>query len=408
MMRGLFLIFVLSLSGGLYYILKPSTTATTQYQTEQAQKGTLIISVTASGQVASTNSRSVSTDATGVVKKLSVKDGQMVKMGQVLATIELDQEGKQKAAQALASYQGAKSSVESAKANLYSLQSKMFAANQTFINKAVAEGLATSDPNFIQQDADWLASEALYKNQQNAINQAQNSLSSAWLSYQQTSPVIYAPISGRVSGLSLQEGTVINSGSTSSTTTTTGTKVASILTNAAPTININLTEIDVPKVHVDDKATITFDTFADKTFTGRVISIDTVGTVSSGVTTYPVTIVLDTAVPNLFSNMAASANIITETKDNVVLVPVSAVQKTNGQSSVRVMSNGQVSSKNVEVGLSSDTQTEITSGLNEGEEVVTSAITPTTSTTTQTRSVFSTIGGTGRGIGGGNAVRVTR
>ncbi|MEO8581186.1 MAG: efflux RND transporter periplasmic adaptor subunit [Patescibacteria group bacterium] len=406
--KMLLILLVVGICYGAYLVLGPKQAQQTEYQTEQAQKGSLIISITASGTVASTNARSVETDATGVVKKLFVKDGDTVKIGQAIASIELDQLGKQKAAQALSSYQSAKSSVESAKANLYSLQSKMFAANQKFINDAVARSLAPEDPSYIQQDADWLASEVLYKNQQNAINQAQNSLSSAWLSYQASSPTISSPISGKISGLSLQQGTVIDSGSSSSTGTS-GTKVASIITDAAPTISIDLTEIDVSKVHIEDKATITFDTFPDKTFTGKVISVDTVGAVSSGVTTYPVTVKLDTNVEGLFSNMAATASIITQVKDDVVLIPLSSVQTTNGQSTVRVMNNGQVESKNVVLGLSSDTQTEVVSGINEGEVVVTSAVSPTAQTSgTQTRSVFSTLGGSRGGSSSGNAVRIAR
>lgn len=405
----LILIVLIAVVGfGAYKYFGSSKTQATQYQTEQSQKGTLIVSVSASGQVASTNSSQVETQATGVVNKVMVKDGDTVKSGQVLATIDLDQSGKQKAAQALSSYQNAKSSLESAKANLYSLQSKMFAANQKFINDAVARDLVEGDPTYIQQDADWLASEALYKNQQNAINQAQSSLNSAWLSYQQSSATIYAPISGKVSGLSLQPGTVINTTSNSSGNAS-ATKIANVLTNAEPTISISLTEIDIPKVKIGDKATVTFDSFPDKTFTGSVVSIDVVGGTTSGVTTYPVLIKLDTQVDGLFSNMAANASIITETKDNVVLVPISAVKTTDGQKTVQVMNNGQIENKTVETGLTSDTQIEIVSGLNEGEEVVTSVISTGTQSTSN-RSVFSTIGGSGGARTGGgtgaNRVRI--
>ena len=62
----------------------------------------------------------------------------------------------------------------------------------------------------ISQD-NWLLAEAKYKSQQKTIEQAKLALNSVWYSYQQASPIIYAPISGTVSGLSLQIGSVINS-----------------------------------------------------------------------------------------------------------------------------------------------------------------------------------------------------
>lgn len=402
-LKTFFFVIVLALCYFGYQQLKPSTSQSVQYQTQIAEKGTLVVSISASGQVSSANSRSVSTNASGVVKKLFVKDGDTVTMGQKLIEIELDQQGQQKVAAALSSYQSAKSSVESAKANMYTLQSKMFAANQKFIDDAVARSLVPEDPTYIQQNADWLASEALYKNQQTAINQAQNSLSSAWLSYQQSSPIVYAPISGRVSGLSLQQGTVIDGSSTASDT---NTKIASIVTDAAPMITLSLTEVDIPKVSVEDKATITFDAFADKTYSGKVVSVDSVGSVSSGVTTYPVSIVLDTSIEGLFPNMAATANIITQTKDDVLLVPLSSVTTTNGQSTIQVMVDGQIETKTVEVGVSSDTQVEIISGLEEGDTVVTSTLSLSSqSSSTQSRSVFSTLGGNRTGAVGGATFR---
>ncbi|MDO9027786.1 MAG: efflux RND transporter periplasmic adaptor subunit, partial [Candidatus Roizmanbacteria bacterium] len=246
----------------------------------------------------------------------------------------------------------------------------------------------------------WLSAEAKYKSQQKAIEQAQLSLNSAWYSYQQASPVIYAPISGTVSGLSLQIGSVINSQSSSNTSATTN-KIANIKTNALPTLSINLTEIDVPKIKIGDKATITFDAFSDKTFTGKVISIDTVGSVSSGVTNYPTVILLDTKSNTILPNMGITANIITNTKDDVLLIPSSAVKSVDsGNNYVQILKNGKPVNQNIEIGLVSDSQTEITSGLKEGDTVITSTTeVSTTKSSTKTQSVFGGFN-TGRNPGG--------
>jgi multidrug efflux pump subunit AcrA (membrane-fusion protein) len=389
----------------------------TQYQTAQAEVGTLVVSVTGSGQVSTANNGTISTLATGVVSKVYVKDGDEVKAGDKIAELDLDLLGQQNAQSALSAYQSAKNNVETAKANMYSLQSSMFTNWDAFMKIAQngtyqyedgsPNNINRSLPEFHIANDNWLASEAKYKTQQNVVNQSQIALSAAWSEYQQKSPTIYAPISGKVAGLSLQEGSVIVASTNTSNAAQSATKIATVKTKAMPTVTINLTEIDVPKISIGDKATITFDALPDKTFTGKVVSIDTAGSVSSNVTTYPTVIILDTASDQMLPNMAASASIIVKRKNNALLVPVSAVKTLNGESTVQVMDKkGNVISKTVEVGLSSDTQTEIISGISEGETVVTSTVQTGASATrsTGTTSPFSMFGGNRSG----NAVRINR
>lgn len=389
----------------------------TSYQTAVAEKGTLIVSITASGAVSTANNSSVTTQSSGVVTKIYAPNGTQVKAGDPIAELDLDQIARQKYSQALASYQSAKNNLNTANNQMYSLQAAMFKNWDTFRNLATNSTYQNSDgtpntsnrtlPEFIIANNNWLASEQEYKNQQNVIVQAQNALNSAWLSYQQSSPIIYAPIAGEVTGLSLQIGSVIaaSTSNASSTTTSNSQKVASVKTTANPTITINLTEIDITKVKVGDKATITLDAFADKTFTGRVVSVDTVGTTSSGVSTYPIIIALVVENPNIYPNMSASASIITASKDDVLKVPTSAVQTQNGESTVRVMKNGQQQTVAVETGIASDTEIEIVSGLKEGDTVVTGTVSTATSGTGTSGRTQSPFGGFGGGAMGGN-VRV--
>jgi RND family efflux transporter MFP subunit len=359
----------------------------------------LIVSISASGNVSSANSTTVSTGATGVVKKLYVKNNDQVKSGQAIAEIDLDQTSAQKYSQALSSYQSAKNSLASAENNLNSLQITLFSTNQKLINDAVARDLATDDPTYIQENAAWLAAENSYKNQQAVISQVRTSLNSASMSLRQASPFITAPISGSISGMWLQIGSVIT-GSTSSTDIG-GTKIASISTSAAPTVTVNLTEIDAPNVQIGNKATIILDAYPDKTFVGKVISIDRVGTVSSGVTNYLAVILLDSDGQGIYPNMSATATIILNSKADVLLVPTSAITTQDGTSTVQVMVDKKTRAVTVETGLSSDTQIEITSGLKEGDVVVTG--TTTSTSTSQTTSPFSVFGGAR--VGGGGNVR---
>ncbi len=382
-----------------------------RYQTEKVQRGTLVVSVSGSGQISTANSTPIDTQASGVISKLYVKDQDTVKTGDKIADLTLDLIGQQKTAQAYAAYQSAQNTLKSAQANMYTLQSTMFTKWNTFYDLATNSTYQNSDgtpnndnralPAFHEAQDDWLASEANYINQQNVVNQAQTALNSAWLSYEQAAPTIYAPISGKVDGLAFQLGAVIaspQSTSSSSNSTPLTTKIASIVTNATPTVTVNLTEIDIPTIKIGDNATIILSAFPDKTFTGKVFSIDTAGVVSSGVTTYPTIIKLDTDSQNILPNMSANINIITAVKDNVLLVPSSAIQTINGISAVTVMKNGQPQQVEVQAGASSDTQTEITSGLSEGDTIVTS--TTNAAAQNNTSSPFSSFGG-GRGGGGG-------
>lgn len=382
-----------------------------QYVTDKVVKDTLMVNVTGSGQVSTSNNGTVSTLATGVVSKVYVKDGDEVKTGDKIAEVELDLQGQQNANSALSSYQSARNTVDTAKANMYSTQSTMFTNWDTFMKIAQngtyqyedgsPNNINRSLPEFHIANDNWLSAEAKYKIQQNIVNQSQIALSASWSQYQQTSPTIYAPISGVVSGLSLQEGSVIVA-STNSNSAQSATKIASVKTKALPTVSINLTEIDVPKIHLGDKATVIFDAFSDKTFTGKVISIDTSGIVSSGVTSYPAVIKLDVESNSILPNMAASAHIITATKDDVLLISSTAVKnQTDGTNYVQILKNNKPVDVVVEIGLSLDTQTEIISGLSEGESVITSIISSTKTSqpsSTGSQSPFSTFGG-GRGGG---------
>lgn len=390
---------------------------TVQYQTAQAEVGTLIVSVTGSGNVSTANNATISTQASGVVSKLYVKDGDSVKAGDKIADIDLDLEGQQKASQASSSYQSAKNNLETAKIAMWTLQGDMFTQWDEFHNLAIDGKYTNGDgtpntnnrtlPEFIISNDTWLASEAKYKNQQAVVNQAQTALSATWLSYQQASPTIYAPISGTVTGLSLQIGSVIASISSNSNSTQTSTKIASVKTKAMPTITINLSEIDVPKIKMGNKATVTFDALPDKTYTGQVVSIDTAGTINSNVTTYATVIRLDLESEAILPNMAASANIITQTKHNILLVPSSSVKTDSDTSTttVQVMKNKQPQTVTVEIGLSSDTQTEIVSGLKSGDIIVTSSSQMQNSNQTSSQSPFSPFGG---GRTGGNTIRINR
>lgn len=380
------------------------SSSTPQYQTAQAQKGTLIMSVSDSGTITSAGSVSLTTTSTGTVGTVYVQQGDQVTQGEKIADLIPDQASQQRQTQAWANYLSAQNAVAADQAQLNSLQATMFKANQTFVND---RGIANpsdqqkADPTYIQEQANWLAAEANYQNQQGVIAKDQAAQTSAWYAYAQTASQITAPATGTVTNLALTPGLAIT-GTTSSSNNAPSTQTVGTITINSGQLQatVNASEIDVTQLKVGQRATLTLDAFPNKTFTGQVSAIDTTGVISSGVTTYPVTITLDSTQNNIYPNMSVSARIITAVEDNVLTVPSTAVQTAGGQSTVRVLKNGQVSTVAVEVGDSNDTDTEITSGLNEGDTVVIGTI--TTGASGATSSPFSS-GFGGRGFGGGGA-----
>lgn len=371
---AIFTVLALALVGWLIF---KNNTQKIQYQTARVERGKMVSSISVSGQVSSTNSQAVTTSATGIVKNIFVKNGDRVERGSPIAKITLDFAAEQRQAKALADYLSTKNAVDAANAMLYTLQSKMFAANQKFINdRGVANPSVEqkADPVYIQENADWLAAEANYKNQQNVIAAAQATMNNSYLTYLQNQATVLAPASGTVVDLTIINGASIVKESVADSSQITNFqsswRIAGIKNNIASTVTVSLSEIDAPRVRLGNKATLTFDAFPGKIFTGRVAGINTAGIISSGVTNYPATIVLNKEVANIFSDMSASADIIIAEKEESLIIPSVAVQMQKDQSFVRVLKDKKVEEIPVKVGISSDTQMEVVSGLNEGEEVI--------------------------------------
>ncbi len=376
------------------------------YQTSKVEKGTIISSVSASGTVLSVNIMSANTKATGIVKTVYVKDGDVVQKGDKILDIDLDFQGQQKYQAALASYQSAKNNLDSANITLYTLQSDMFTKWDSFYNLATNSTYENSDgsPNYTNRalaefhisEDNWLAAEAKYKQQQAVISQAQTALSSSYLEYTQSVPTVTAPTNGTITSLMYASGMTVGSLDTGDSSS--NVKVATIKTEGNPIVKVNLSEIDVTKVKLGQKATITLDSIEDKTFTGKVIGVDRIGETSSNVTQYPAIILLDISSEEILPNMTITADIVINSKNNVLLVPSEAVQTINGKNYVNVMVNGKPQITQVVVGLNSDSQIEISSGLKEGQEVILS--TATSSSSSNNSSSGSGSGFGSMGIGG--------
>jgi len=262
------------------------------------------------------------------------------------------------------------------------LDSAKISSKQSVVNAQVAYDQATRDADaaILKRDSAKYSLEAARQNlnnQNTTIAAAEASYASSKLSYQDlTDQTITAPVSGKLANFSLQAGTVVgksNDASTSNSTTsdsTSNTSLFSIISAGNFVTSISINEVDIPKIKAGQSATLSFTAIPNKTFIGHVLSADTIGTTSQGVTTYNVIIALDDTNDEIRPGMSVSASIITDRKDNVLTVPNSAIRTSAGQSTVSVLRNGLPTTTNVTIGMSNDVETEIISGVNEGEEVV--------------------------------------
>jgi len=213
------------------------------YQTSKVEKGTIVSTVSASGQVLTTNTLSITTEASGVVKKVYVKDGDKVIAGQKLAEITLDTAGLEKNAAAYASYISARNGVNSARNSYRSA----VASAEKILDEVKGHD---SDETFAQKESRTKA-EVARDNAYDGMRQAEANLVSASYNYRSTSPVITASFSGVVESVNLVEGMVLTS--SSSTTSINSQRVAVIKGDSLPVVSVSISEVDVPKVKVGQK-----------------------------------------------------------------------------------------------------------------------------------------------------------
>jgi len=172
---------------------------------------------------------------------------------------------------------------------------------------------------------------------------------------------LVAPLAGTVTALHVQPGEWA----------TPGKPVIVLSDLSGLEVKVNLDETDVARIDLGYPAVITLDAFPGVEISGHVESIAPVAIVQSGVVLYPVTINLDdTADLPLRSGMTANVSILVESREGTLLVPLRAVETEGEQAYVwRVTPDGN-ERVSVTLGLMTDTEVEILSGLSEGEEVV--------------------------------------
>lgn len=221
------------------------------------------------------------------------------------------------------------------------------------------------------------AGQALVKLKSNSV---QNNYKNAQINLQNAQEdldkyTITSPIKGTVIEKNFKAGDEIDSSNAAS-------QMAVIFDLSKLEFTMNIDELDITKMSIGQKVTITADALENQTFEGYVSKISINGTTSNGVTTYPITVSIDEC-GDLLPGMNINATITLSEARDVVAIPAAALQRGN-----RVMVKGTDSTdkaekdpslpdgyvwREVEVGVNDNDYVEITDGLVEGDEIAINA-----------------------------------
>jgi RND family efflux transporter MFP subunit len=175
---------------------------------------------------------------------------------------------------------------------------------------------------------------------------------------------ILAPIGGVVSAVSTQEGETVAASFAAPTFVT-------LLDLSKLEVWAYVDETDIGHVHVGQKAHFTVDTYGDHEFTGTVTSIHPKAEIRDNVVDY-VVVVRFSAPPGfvLRPEMTTTVTVDLDRHTHVLAVPVRAVRREGGRTFVLCRNNGKPEQRWVSTGLRDDSQSEINTGLHEGDEVL--------------------------------------
>lgn len=199
---------------------------------------------------------------------------------------------------------------------------------------------------------------------QKRVEVARHSLERAKQQLQEA--IITAPFDGVIAKVNVKNGDAI------STVAYTSTAVFQIIDPTKLELIADVDEIDMPGVKVGQKVLIEVDAFPDITLNGKVTSIQLLSKEASGVVLFPVKISFEVpAGIQVRTGMSTSASIVTSERSNVLMVANRAIaQDSQGKPVVKVRVGEKIEERAIATGISDGINTEIVSGLQEGEVVV--------------------------------------
>jgi len=356
-------------------------------QTEKVEKRSITQTVSATGKINPEFKVVITPEVTGEIVQLPVKEGQVVKKGELLIKIKADAYVAQKQ-RSEANLLSAKSSLAQRKAELDKISSDYNRMKELHAKKL------SSDADLEAAKSNYLSTAAGYEASKANVQQSEASLRETIESLNKTT--IYSPMAGVITQLNVELGErVLGSGFSQ------GTDIMTVSDLSSMEARVDVDENDVVLISVGDTAYIKVDAFGDKDIRGIVTQIgNSAKTTGLGTQEQVVNFEVRIRVTNLENNlrpgMSCNADIRTETVNSVISVPLQSVtargdfnlpqegeeeesmakvveKKSNGNKPdeiVFVIEGGKAKSKVVKTGLSDDNYIEVKEGLKGSEEVV--------------------------------------
>jgi len=339
---------------------------------EKAKRHDLTSVISASGEVRPKKSVNISSQIAGRVIKIGVEEGQQVKSGVFLLKLESTQyeanaDRDRARIQSLRADQIRAEAVKNRDDGFYKRQIKLFDAELIS-----TETLESAKANYEISKANCDA--ILYQ-----IKQAQASLESTLDVLKKTE--YYAPIDGIITSLRVEEGETALVG----TMNNPGTVLMTIADLSVMEVEVEVDETDVVGVRIGQTSEVKIDAYPDKTIMGTVTEIGSsalLTTVTADESKdFKVVVTLEDPPSDLKPGLSASADIIIAKKEDVLAVPISALvlkdkvtdnenAENEQEEGVFIVQESRVKFVPTQKGIMGELLIEITSGLNEGQDVV--------------------------------------
>ncbi|HPX44415.1 MAG: efflux RND transporter periplasmic adaptor subunit [Bacteroidales bacterium] len=357
--------------------------ATVKVSVENAEKRTIIETITANGKIQPEKEVKITPDVSGEIVELTVREGDNVEKGQLLLRIKPDVYISQRDRSLAA--------ISQARARLSQAEAQFIQAELSYKrNKQLYDEETISRSEFEQAEASYLVAKAEVDAARFSVTSAEAALKEANENLVKTS--IYAPMSGTVSMLLVELGERV-----AGTGMMAGTDMLRIADLSRMEAQVEVNENDIPRVKLGDTATIEIDAYTDHKFKGIVTEIassaKTTGVSADQVTNFDVNIlVLPDSYEALVTShnqnplrpgMSATVDIRTEIREGIISVPIQSVTtRTDTTVVVRNLSDEKIRTlvfitdgeralaKDVITGIQDNSYIEIISGVAEGDRVI--------------------------------------
>lgn len=350
---------------------------------EKAEPRSIIETITANGKIQPEKEVKISPDVSGEIVQLNVREGDFVEQGDLLFKIKPDTY--------ISMRERAGAALESARARLTQAEAQNLQAELAFNrSKQLFDEKAISESEYEQSEASFKVASAEVEAARFSVRSAEASLKEA--REQLTKTTVYAPMSGTVSTLLVEQGERVVG-----TEMMTGTEVLRIADLSRMEVMASVNENDIIKVQTGDTAIIEVDAWLDQDFRGVVTEIANsaiaTGMSADQVTTFDVKIlILAESYSHLESGnllnpfrpgMSATADIMTDKRNNITTVPIQAVTTradtsdivtTLSEEVIRTLvfiSDGTYAlARDVKTGIQDNNYIEILSGIEPGDEII--------------------------------------